>query len=98
MPFLIITRDKPGSAALRAATRPAHLAYITPFAPRLLAAGGFLDDAGEPAGGGMIVFDTDDRAEAEQLVADDPYTQAGLFREVEILRWRKVFFDGRAVG
>ena len=96
MPYMIRTHDKPDAAALRAATRAAHLAYLQPFVPRLLAAGGFLHDDGSVAVGGMIIFDTDDRAEAEALVANDPFTLAGVFARVEILRWRKVFFAGAA--
>ncbi|MEX2481326.1 MAG: YciI family protein [Gammaproteobacteria bacterium] len=94
MPYVIRTYDKPDSAELRARTRPAHLAYLLPYAPRILAAGGFLEDDGSVGTGSLIVFDTEDRAEAEQLVAEDPYTQAGLFERVEVNRWRMVYFDG----
>lgn len=94
MPYVIRTYDKPDSAELRARTRPAHLAYLLPYAPRILAAGGFLEDDGSAGTGSLIVFDTEDRAEAERLVAEDPYTQAGLFERVEVNRWRMVYFDG----
>ena len=97
MPYVIRMYDKPGSAELRLATRGEHLAYLERFAPRVLAAGGFLDDAGAMGSGGLIILDSEDRAEAERLVADDPYTRAGLFERVEIVRWRKVFFDGALV-
>ena len=96
MPYLIRIYDKPDAAALRVATRPAHLEYLRPFIPRILAAGGFLDDDGTIASGGMIIFDTDSRAEAEQLAANDPYQLAGVFERVEIRRWRKVIFAGAA--
>ena len=95
MPYLIRMYDRPDAQALRAATRTAHLEYLRPFAPRILAAGGFLDDDGGVGQGGMIILDTDQRAEAEALVANDPFTRAGLFERVEIQRWRKVFFAGR---
>ncbi len=95
MPYMIRTYDKPDAAALRAATRAAHLDYLRPFTSRLLAAGGFLEDDGSVGRGGMILFDTDDRAEAQALIDNDPFTRAGVFERVEVLRWRKVFFDGR---
>ena len=98
MPYLIRMYDKPGSAELRAATRPAHLEYLKPFVPRLLAAGGFLNDDGSVASGGMILFDTNDRAEAEALIANDPFNKAGVFERVEVTRWRKVFFAGAPGG
>ncbi|MEQ8662188.1 MAG: YciI family protein [Gammaproteobacteria bacterium] len=98
MPYLIRTYDKPGSADLRAATRPAHLEFLAPYLPRLLAAGALLDDDGSTPRGSLILFDSDDRAEAEALAADDPYTRAGLFERVEIVRWRKVIFAGEALA
>lgn len=94
MPYVILARDKAGTAELRAATRPAHLAYLEPYTARLLAAGATLADDGQTATGSLIVFDTDDRAEAERLAANDPFTLAGLFESVEIMRWRKVFLAG----
>ena len=98
MPFLISMKDKPGSAALRQATREAHLEYIAPYTNRLLAGGGFLNDDGSVGTGGIIILDTDDREEAELFAANDPYTKAGLFESVEITRWRKVFFNGERVS
>jgi uncharacterized protein YciI len=59
----------------------------------LLAAGAVLDDDGSGAHGGVIIVDTDDRAEAETLIAEDPFTTAGLFQEVTVTRWRKAFFN-----
>lgn len=95
MAFMIRTTDKPDSATLRAANRDAHLAYLEPFTPRVIAAGSFLEDDGQIGQGGLILFDTDERQEAEALVHNDPYYLAGLFAEVEVVRWRKVFVDGR---
>lgn len=93
MPYAIQTEDKPGSAELRAATRSAHLEYLTANAHKLLAAGALLDDDGSGGHGGILIVDTDDRAEAERFIAEDPFTKAGLFRKVTVTRWRKAFFD-----
>ena len=38
-------------------------------------------------------MDTDDRAEAERFIAEDPFTKAGLFQSVTVVRWRKAFFN-----
>ena len=94
MPYMIRTYDKPNSAELRARVRADHLEYIRPYAAHILAAGGFLDDLGEASGGGIIVIDSEERSEAQQFVAADPYYLAGLFERVEIVRWRKVIFNG----
>lgn len=95
MPYVIITHDKPNSIELRKKTREEHLKYIEPFAPNVLAGGGFLNEDDTLAGGGMIILNTENRAHAEAFVEKDPYTKAGLFQEVEIKRWKKVFFSGK---
>ena len=59
MPYVIRTYDSL-TAPNCARTRPAHLAYLLPYA-RILAAGGFRDD-GSVGTGSLIVFDTEDRA------------------------------------
>lgn len=94
MPFVIIARDHPGSAARRAELRPRHLEHLDRHAAKLLAGGAFLDDAGATPLGSLIVYDSDDRAEVEAFVAADPFTQGGLFAAVEIRPWRKVFLAG----
>lgn len=95
MPYAIQTIDKAGSAELRAANRPAHLAYLTAHAEKLLAAGALISDDGTGGHGGIIIVDTDDRAEAERFINDDPFTKAGLFEKITVTRWRKAFFDGK---
>jgi uncharacterized protein len=93
MPYAIQTKDKPGTAEIRAAARPAHLEYLTANAHRLLAAGALIDDDGNGGSGGILIVDTDDRTEAERFIAEDPFTKAGLFETVTVTRWRKAFFN-----
>jgi uncharacterized protein YciI len=93
MPYAIQTFDKPGSAQVRAAARASHLEYLTAHKDKLLAAGALIDDDGNGGHGGILIVDTDDRAEAERFVADDPFTKAGLFLKVTVTRWRKAFFN-----
>jgi uncharacterized protein YciI len=93
MPYAIVTQDKAGSAQVRADTRAAHLEYLTRHKDKLLAAGAMTDDDGTGGNGGILLVDTDDRAEAERFIADDPFTRAGLFEKVTVVRWRKAFFN-----
>ncbi|HZP92113.1 MAG TPA: YciI family protein [Burkholderiales bacterium] len=93
MPYAIQTRDKPGAGAIRAANRQAHIDYLTANKHLLLAAGALIDDDGSGGHGGILLVDTDDRAQAERFVAEDPFTKAGLFEQVTVTRWRKAFFD-----
>ena len=93
MPYAILTQDKPDHAHVRAAARPAHLEYLTANQGLLLAAGALIDDDGTGGHGGILIVDTDDRAEAERFIANDPFSKAGLFQSVTVTRWRKAFFD-----
>lgn len=94
MPYMIETFDKPGTLALRAAERAAHLAFLDANKHLLLACGAKLDDDGEAAGGGLYVVDVETRAEAEAFIGADPFSLAGLFERVVIHRWRKAYLGG----
>jgi uncharacterized protein YciI len=93
MPFAIITIDKPDSLELRTQHREPHLAYLDENKGKLLAAGAKVDDQGQGGYGGVIIVDTEDRAEAEAFIQNDPFTKAGLFSWIEVVRWRKAFFN-----
>lgn len=81
--FVLHCLDKPDSLALRMATRERHLAYVQSRAADLKIAGPMFDDAGQMAGS-MFILDVADKAAAEAFNAADPYTQAGLWRQVEL--------------
>ncbi len=94
MPYVIITKDKPDSLALRNEVRAVHLAYLTEHKAKLLAAGAQIADDGTGGTGGVIIVDTEDRAEADAFIQNDPFTKAGLFEDIQVTRWRKAFFNG----
>lgn len=93
MPYAIITRDKPNQLALRNEMRGPHLEYLTRHQDKLLAAGAQVDDDGQGGYGGLIIVDTEDRAEGEAFIQNDSFTKAGLFSGIEVVRWRKAFFN-----
>ena len=93
MPYAIITMDKPNSLQLRNEVRGPHLEYLDRNKGRLLAAGAMVDDTGQGGYGGIIIVDTEDRAEAEAFIQNDPFTKAGLFAGITVVRWRKAFFN-----
>lgn len=96
MLFIVQCLDKPGSAELRASTRPAHLGYLKRIAERVKIAGPLLDEAGEKPFGSLLIIEAESRAAVERLAADDPYAQAGLFQKVAITPWKWVI--GRPVA
>lgn len=90
MLFVIHCLDKPNQGELRAATRPAHLAYIAGFADKVVQGGPTLSDDGETMTGSLIVVDLESPEAAAEFSRNDPYTQAGLFESVTIQRWKNV--------
>ena len=97
MLFAIICTDRPGGLDLRLATRPAHIAYLTTYASRVMHGGPTLDMDGRPCGS-LLVIEAEDRAAAEGFAASDPYAKAGLFESTVIRGFRAVFKDGEAAA
>ena len=93
MPYVIVTKDKPDSLDLRTSVRGVHLEYLVANKDKLLAAGAKTEDDGTGGHGGVIILDTDIRAEAESFIENDPFAKAGLFESIEVSRWRKAFFN-----
>jgi len=70
---------------LRAARRDDHVAYLKKLkADGALVAAGPYDDRT----GGVILYETEDRAAAEALVADDPYTQLDVTKDRWLREWQ----------
>jgi uncharacterized protein YciI len=93
MQFILIAHDRADGLPIRKQTRPDHIAYLTEIAGNIVFGGPLLDDDGTPCGS-TIIYEVPDRAMAETLVANDPYSRAGLFDRVEIRAFRTVVRDG----
>lgn len=87
--FVIHAWDKPDSLTLRLANRPAHLDYLSSIVSMIACAGPFLSENGDPIGS-LLIVNAPDRATIDQLLANDPYTKAGLFERVDIFSWKQV--------
>ena len=81
--FVLHCLDKADSLELRMATRERHLAYVQSRAADMKIAGPMFDAAGQMAGS-MFILDVADIAAAKAFSDADPYTQAGLWRQVEL--------------
>ncbi len=90
MMFAVTCLDKPGHAAVRAANREAHLAFLKSHPESIRAAGPFLTEDGSGMVGSLLIVEGEDRAAVERLLAQDPYAEAGLFASTEIRPWRWV--------
>ncbi len=65
--------------------RPTHRAYLAGLVEQgsVLVAGPWADDTG-----GFVVYQVTDRAQLDQLLADDPYTLEGVSAGRAIKEWR----------
>ena len=90
MSWLVICRDVADSGALRRRHLERHLAYIESVMDRIAVAGPLARTVDGDFAGSFFVYLTDDRADAESLLHDDPYFEAGLYREVEFHAFRAV--------
>jgi uncharacterized protein YciI len=88
MLFVIIGRDARDSVELRPKHRPAHLAHLDKIERdgRLVLAGPLTDGAGS-----LIVVDAENAAQVWADVAADPYVQNGVFQDVEVHPFLRVF-------
>ena len=98
MLYTIIATDNPGSLPARLAARPAHLERLRALQDqgRLILAGPHpaidCEDPGEAGfSGSLIVAEFSDLETAQAWAADDPYALTGIYEEVQVKPFRKVF-------
>jgi len=86
MYFAIFATDRPDHAEVRASERPRHRQYLgDPGLPvRVRVAGPTLATDNETMNGSLLIVEAEDFTAVEAFVADDPYSQAGLFETVVI--------------
>lgn len=93
--FVMVARDVDESAALRAEFGEAHVAYVTKLHEegRIVLAGPRREPDGETSKGAVIVFRAKSLEAAKDWVAGDPYMKGGVFADVHVDRFLKVFVE-----
>ncbi|MEZ5829560.1 MAG: YciI family protein [Dongiaceae bacterium] len=99
MPWMIVSNDALGGAAIRAdrSVMDAHWAYELSIKDKILCAGSLRTDDGLTPIGSLLVLDVETREEALAIVNADPATKAGLRANMIVKRWNKAIFGGVAV-
>jgi uncharacterized protein YciI len=87
--WIMYAEDRPGSAALREATKDEHLAYLAAHEHIVMVGGALLEDTTPVRLGSCLIVNLPDRAAAEQWARDEPFNKAGLFQRVSLVRMRK---------
>jgi uncharacterized protein YciI len=81
--FVVICRDGPNGAAVRAAHTPEHLAYIETVMDELNVAGPLYEDGSDAPVGSLYCLHTPSLARAREIIENDPYVRHGAFASVE---------------
>jgi uncharacterized protein YciI len=86
--YMALCYDAPGRKAQekRAAHLAAHLAYVERIMAKIALGGPLRSDDNKTSLGTLIIYKTQDRKEAEALLANDPFYAAGLWRRTDIVR------------
>ena len=90
MSYFITCIDKPNSLTKRLSIRERHINYLKKFKSKLVTAGPLITKDGKPYGS-LLILDFTVRAELEDFLKNDPYRLEGLFEEVIIKEFKKVF-------
>ena len=90
MEYFCYHRDRAGSRSLRNELRERHWSYMDGYAAELIARGPTFGDDGETPTGSVHVVDLPDAAAARAFALDEPYYQAGVYRDVLLRRWRNL--------
>jgi len=83
--------DKPGIAGMRHKLLAEQKAYVKSFGEREIGYGHLVSDDGRDMLGTTFFMQLDDRAAADQFVAEEPLNKAGVTQRIEIHRWSNSF-------
>ena len=89
MLYIIYQEDRHDGAAVRAANREAHFAYLEKHKDILVLGGALLAEDGTTRTGSVLIINAPDLAAAESFSREEPFRKAGLFRTVKISRMRR---------
>ncbi len=95
MKFAVLFEDNDDRADQRTAHMAAHLAFLDQNAEVLSDAGPLIDTEDERPAGGLWLVVADGPDMVRRLVESDPFWPTGLRKSVRILRWNRVFAEGR---
>ncbi len=105
MEFFCYHRDRRGSSALRDELLEQHWSYMDQYAAGMIARGPTFANDGDTPTGSVHIVDLPDFAAARAFAFDEPNYQAGVYRDVQLRRWRNLlgrtmwdFPGGRAGG
>lgn len=88
--FMVLATDRPDATELRTRTRPQHRLYLRTHeahSVQVLLAGPTFGPSGTEMNGTLLVVDAASVQDVLKFIADDPYSSAGLFAQVDVRPW-----------
>jgi hypothetical protein len=67
--------------------REKHREYLDGLSEKIIARGPLTSDEGDKIIGSACLLDVSGRKEIEELWADEPYNNAGVYAQITIERW-----------
>lgn len=89
--YAIVCYDRPDSAPLRDEHRAAHQDFLKRNEKKIVFGGPLKNAADGPSTGALLVVDCATRAEAEALIAADPFNRGGVYESVAVRAFKQVF-------
>ncbi|MGQ0287179.1 YciI family protein [Pasteurellaceae bacterium 22721_9_1] len=91
--YVIFAQDNPNTLEQRLAVRPQHLSRLEQLKAedRLLTAGPNPSEDGSSITGSTVIAKFESLQQAQQWAKQDPYVDAGVYGEVIIKPFKKVF-------
>jgi len=89
MLYIIYQEDRPDGAAIRAAARDDHFAYLDSHEDILVLGGALMAEDGATRTGSVLIVNVASMAEAEAFSENEPFRKAGLFSSVKVSRMRR---------
>jgi len=89
MLYIIYQEDRPDGAAIRAAARDEHFAYLDEHEDILVLGGALMAEDGTTRTGSVLIVNVATLADAEAFSENEPFRKAGLFSSVKISRMRR---------
>ncbi len=90
MEFFCYHRDRRGSSDLRDELVERHWTYMDRFAAGMIARGPTFAEDGETPTGSVHIVDLPDATAARAFAFEEPNYQAGVYRDVQLRRWRNL--------
>ena len=93
MYYVIFAQDNPNMLEKRLKVRPEHLARLEKLQAegKLLTAGPNATEDGSNITGSTVIAEFDSLADAQVWASEDPYVEAGVYGDVIIKPFKKVF-------